>query len=222
MPDRFGFAVPLRGGSGQAAAPTGLRVIKTHMPLDGLPCSPAARYVCVVRDPKDVFVSSYHFARAAFMGPLMPTVDAWLAAYLSADAPGGSWARHLASAWRLRERANVLFLTYERMHSDLPAAVDGIAAFMGVELSASERSVVIERSSFADMKKIGHKFDPPGAPWSHGRGAMIRRGERGASRELLTAQQQRRIDDHWRAELTRLGCDFAYDAAFNSAQSPAN
>jgi hypothetical protein len=66
------------------------------------------------------------------------------------------------------------------------------------------------------MKMIGHKFDSPGAPWASTQGTMMRRGERGASGELLSAEQQRRIDDYWRAELERIGCDFPYDTAFGA------
>ena len=214
MTTRAGYAIPLADDEPQRSAPTGLRVIKTHMALDALPYSPAGRYICVVRDPKDVFVSSYHFTRAMILGPLMPSVAAWLDTYLSPDTALGSWARHVASGWRLRDRSNVLFLTYEAMRSDLPAAVDKIAAFMGVELELDERAAVIERSTFAYMKKIGHKFDAPGAPWANAGGSMMRRGESGKSAELISAEQQRRIDDYWRAELVRLDCDFPYDAEF--------
>jgi hypothetical protein len=31
---------------------------------------------------------------------------------------------------------------------------------------------------------------------------------------LLSAGDQERVDDYWRAELARLECDFPYDAAF--------
>jgi hypothetical protein len=211
---RARYAIPLGDEEPQRSAPTGLRVIKTHMALDALPYSPAARYICVVRDPKDVFVSSYHFTRAMVLGPLMPSVEAWLDAYLSPDTALGSWACHVNSGWRLRDKRNVLFLTYESMRADLPAAVDKIAKFMGVTLAPDERAAVIERSSFEYMKKIGHKFDSPGAPWANPAGSMMRRGESGKSGELISAEQQRRIDDYWRAELARLECDFPYDAEF--------
>ncbi|HUQ52232.1 MAG TPA: sulfotransferase domain-containing protein [Gammaproteobacteria bacterium] len=211
---RADYAIPLANEEPQRSAPTGLRIIKTHMALDALPYSPAARSICVVRDPKDVFVSSYHFTRAMVLGPLMPSVEAWLDAYLSPDTTLGSWARHVHSGWRLRNKGNVLFLTYESMRADLPATVDKIAAFMGVTLAPDERAAVIERSSFAYMKKIGHKFDAPGAPWATSAGSMLRRGESGKSAELLSPEQQRRIDDYWRAELARIECDFPYDEQF--------
>jgi len=224
LPPNAEFSVPLSEDGPRRAAPTGLKVIKTHLPLGPVPFSRVARYICVVRDPKDVFVSGYHFSRATLFGPLMPSVRNWLDTYLSPDTPLGSWAEHVASYWRVRQEPNVLFLTYERMRADLPGTIDRIAAVMGVTLAAAERAAVIERSTFEYMKKAGHKFDPPDSPWSTSRGAMVRRGERGSSGELLSAADQRRIDDYWRAELTRIRCDFPYDAEFNVApqeQQPA-
>ncbi|HZF29320.1 MAG TPA: sulfotransferase domain-containing protein [Gammaproteobacteria bacterium] len=216
-PPRARYAVPLADDRPRAAAPTGLRVIKTHLALDRVPYSPAARYVCVVRDPKDVFVSSYHFIRS-HVGFLMPPVWAWLDAYLSPDTALGSWAAHLASYWRARDRSNVLFLTYEQMRGDLGSAVDAVAALMGVELTADERVAVVRQSTFAHMKGIENKFETRGAPWSSASGAMIRRGEQRASGEMLSATDQVRVDDYWRAELARMECDFPYDAAFGVTQ----
>ena len=211
LPDRAGYSLPLGDDRPRAACPTGLRVIKTHVALGPVPYSAAARYVCVVRDPKDVFVSSYHFLRNGMLGPAMPSVQGWLDAYLSPDTALGSWAEHLQSFWSVRERNNVLFLTYEQMRADLAGTVDKVAAFMGVTLTADERAAVVEQSTFAHMKSIGHKFDAPGTT-----GAMMRRGERGKSGELIPAADQKRIDDYWRAELKRIGSDFPYDEAFGA------
>ena len=217
IPSRTRYALPVDDDAPRQDCPTGLRVVKTHLPLAGeLPYVPAARYIAVVRDPKDVFVSGYHFCRSMFLGRLMPSVADWLDVYLSPDTPIGSWAEHVASYWRERAKPNVLFLTYEQMRGDLPGTVDRIATFMGVQLNEDERAAVIERSTFQYMKNIGHKFEPPGPPWAKSKGAMMRRGERGASHELLTREQQQRIDDYWRAELAALGCDFAYDEAFGA------
>jgi hypothetical protein len=219
MPDEWGYALPISDDRPRAECPTGLRVIKTHLALGAVPYAPGARYVCVVRDPKDVFVSSHHFIRSMGLGPAMPSVAGWLESYLSPDTALGSWAEHLQSYWRIREQPNVLFLTYEQMRADLPGTVDKIAALMGVVLTADERAAVVEQSTFAHMKKIGRKFDAQGSPWASGAGAMMRRGERGSSGELISAADQRRIDDYWRAELKRIGSDFPYDEAFGASSS---
>lgn len=215
FPDRFRYTVALSDALWRSS-PTQLRVIKTHLPIGRIEYNDQARYIWVVRDPKDVFVSSYHFLRSIMLGPLMLPLEEWLDIYLSEDTFNGSWAEHLHSGWQRRDRANVLFLTYEEMKADRPEAIDRIAALMNVDLSADERDSVAALSSYEHMKSISHKFDTIGIspPWIDPRGTMVRRGRAGGSAELLSPQQQRRIDDYWRGELARLGSDFPYDRHF--------
>jgi hypothetical protein len=135
MPDRYRYAVPLSDESVRQSTPTGLRVIKTHLEFDDLVYTPNARYIWIARDPKDVFVSSYHFMRSSMLGPLMPSVDRWLDLYLSPDTFMGSWAEHLRGGWENRRRPNVLFTTYEEMKADLPGVISRIARLMRIGLS---------------------------------------------------------------------------------------
>lgn len=216
VPPRFRMAVE-PADSQWLNSPTGLRVIKTHSAWDDIVYCPAAKYIWVVRDPKDVFVSSYHFIKSLLLGRLMPTPMQWLGLFLSPKTPEGSWAKHVDGGWRNRHRDNVLFLTYEEMKADLPGAVRKMAALMGVALTEAEFAAVVAQSSFAHMKTIEHKFDPPGMPWAKSKGAMIRRGERGVADEFLNDMQKRRVDNYWRAELRSLGSDFPYDEAFAAA-----
>lgn len=224
MPEQNRYAVSLSDATTWRNAPTGLRAIKTHLPFSQLTYTPAARYVVVVRDPKDVFVSSYHFLRSTMLGPMMPSVRRWLDLFLSGDAFCGAWSEHLDGGWRRRHEPNVLFLTFEEMKADLENAVRRIAALMEVELTPAELERVVTRSSYAYMKSVGDKFDTRGLspPWARPRGAMVRRGEHGSAAELLGAAEQRRIDDYWRHELTRLRSDFPYDATYAAPQMPAS
>ena len=41
-------------------AQTRRRVIKSHLPLDAVPFFPELRYLVVVRDPRDVFMSFWN------------------------------------------------------------------------------------------------------------------------------------------------------------------
>jgi len=114
----------------------------------------------------------------------------------------------------------VLFLTYEELKSDHVGSVRRIAEFMGVDLTLGELAAVVEQSTFASMKANVSKFEPGRmVPWAK-EGAMIRRGTSGGSSELLTPEQQQRIDAHCRAELKRLGCDFPYDAVYGRRTAP--
>jgi hypothetical protein len=209
------LVVPVEDETPWRAAPTQLRIIKTHLHAAQVPYSPEARYICVVRDPKDVFVSSYHFIRDGTLGALMPSKEKWLSTYLSRDAISGSWAEHLYGWWQMRQRPNVLFLTYEQMQRDLTGSVRRMATLMGVALSETQLADVLRQASFEHMKSIAHRFDlGTRHPAHRAGGRMIRRGQSGGSAELLTAEEQQRIDGHFRAELASLSCDFPYSEAF--------
>lgn len=209
------FMIPLSDPSPAKLSPTGLRVIKTHLLREHVPFTRDARYIAVTRDPKDCTVSGYRFLQSLALGPLMPTVNHWVEFGLSPEFPD-PWAEHLAGWWAVRHEPNVLFITYEELKRDHAAAVRRIAEFMGVDLMPAELSSVVEKSTFASMKAAANKFEPGlVVPWGK-EGAMMRRGKSGGSSELLTPEQQRRIDDHCRAQLKRLGCDFPYDAVFGA------
>ena len=208
------IVIPLDNDSPRLRSPTGLRVIKTHEMLDNVPFTPEARYIAVTRDPKDVCVSGYHFLRSLALGPLMPSVETWVRLFLSPQFLQGQWASHLASYWAVRDRPNVLFLTYEEMRKDLSGTIGRVAKLMNVGLRPDELAEVRRRSDFAYMKREGSKFEPGQiVPWGSV-GYMIRRGASGGANELLTPEQQRRIDDYCRSELARLGCDFPYDEMY--------
>ncbi len=211
------YAVPLSDEIAWRNSPTGMRIIKTHRKLDEVPFRPEARYICVVRDPKDMLVSGYHFARDLSLGPMMPSVATWVEYSFTPGFPFCTWGDHLYSYWQVRGRANVLFMTYEEMKKDLPGTVNRIAAFLKVDLTREEHAEIVRKSTFGYMKQIQHRFDTGMlAPWSKPEGRVLRRGEAGGSGELLTPALQKRIDDHWRAELERLGCDFPYERAFSA------
>ncbi len=78
------YAIPEDDPSVWIASPEQKRVIKTHYNWELLPYSEEARYIAVIRDPKDVFVSNYHFF-GSVIGPAMP--------------PGG----HMAEVVSIRE-----------------------------------------------------------------------------------------------------------------------
>jgi hypothetical protein len=212
------FAVTMDDERVRHGADHGLKIIKCHLPLDHIGYCAEGCYIWVIRDPKDVLVSSYHFTRSIALGPMMPSLARWLDVFLSPDSWLGSWAEHVRGGWERRHLSNVLFLTYEEMKSDAPSAIGRMADLMQVDLTAAELDEVLRRSSFEYMKPRGHKFDTVGMspPWVKPHGAMIRSGRKGSASELLSKDEQRRIDDYWRAELIRIGCDFPYDEHYGS------
>ncbi len=206
---------PLHSDSIRKMSPTGMRVIKTHLSAHYVPFNDLAKYLIVIRDPKEVFVSSYPFV-GSLAGPIMPSVDVWLGQFLTKYWSmnfGNTWAEHTASYWALRDKPNVLVCSYTKLKQDPEAGIRKVAETLGVELTEEELAKVIHRSSVQYMKSINHKFNPMGGnslPWGSNF-VMIRKGETGNSSEMISREQQIRIDQHFMQELKDLNSDFPYE-----------
>ncbi|MEM7117156.1 MAG: sulfotransferase domain-containing protein [Chloroflexota bacterium] len=205
---------PLSDTSMAERSPTGLRVIKSHLEDEYVPYSKEAVYISVVRDPKDVVVSTFHFENGFFermVGGGVP-LDAYVEAFLAKGFIYANWADHVASWWRLREYENVLLLSFEAIKEEPERAIRAIAELMGVELSSDQLAKVVHKSSYAYMKANNHKFSPPTPPDypEQGQITMIREGQSGESARVLSDAQRQAIDQFCADELAALGSDFPY------------
>ncbi|MGB1252670.1 MAG: sulfotransferase domain-containing protein [Candidatus Promineifilaceae bacterium] len=201
-----------------ANAPTGLRIIKSHLDAAFVPYTSEAKYICVVRDPKDVLVSSFHFENGfieRMVGDGVP-LDAYVEGFLLKRFIYNGWAEHIASWWALRERENVLVLSFEAMKRAPERAIEQIATLMKVSLSAEQFAKVAHKSSYAYMKANDHKFSPPTPPdyQTQGQISMIRQGRVGAGQSALSAEQRDAIDQFCIEQLQLLGSDFPYQTHY--------
>jgi hypothetical protein len=205
------YAIPLELATEWKSAPEPKRVIKTHFNWELLPWAEEARYIAVVRDPKDVFVSAYLFMRDSGRGA-MPSVDTMHRLLVTGRfLLGGSWPANAAGYWAQRTRGNVLVVSYKAMKRDLEKIVRQVAEFLGIEVPDDVIGDVCRKSSFEYMKAIDHKFGMfPALPWSN-RAEMVRSGKQGGAGELLGPERQHAIDEHCMAELKRLGSDLPYE-----------
>jgi len=205
-----GYAVPITD-AGWKASPERKRAVKTHLDWDLFPYSEQARYIMVIRDPKDVFVSGFHFFKQSMMGRGVST-ETWLKLFQSESFPmGGSWAVNAAGYWAQRHRPNVLVLSFKAMKRDLEGTVRKVADFMDVHLPEEAMREVCAKSSFGYMKRVEKQFDMWDLiPW-RGHSPMIRKGSQGGSSELLSIEQQRAMDAYFMGELKRLGSDLPYE-----------
>ncbi|MCB9230580.1 MAG: sulfotransferase domain-containing protein [Bacteroidia bacterium] len=202
---------PLNENPPRLSPHTGLRCIKANSYPTIVPWSEKARYVGVIRDPKEILVSSYHFFPANFGLTGHYGVQEWVDLFQSNEFFAGSWARHTAELWAMRDRPNVLILQFHEMKKDLPAAVRKVVDFLGLSLTEAQIQQVIAKSGYKYMESIDEKFGPPILPLvGKAPPKMMRKGASGGSGELLSPAQQQSIDDWARSELTRLGSDFPY------------
>lgn len=200
-------------------SPTGLRIIKTHYERAYVPYNANARYIVVIRDPKEVVVSGYYFGRAMFDAVgAQYNLDQWMATLMEPDAfLFGDWAVHTASWWAMRDRSNVFVVTYGELKREMTTIIQQIAKFIGVQLSSAEFDMVVEKSSFAWMKANDSRFRAlmmPQIMKNRKRPLMIRSGSSGKSGELLTSEQQVAVDQLFIGRLQQLGSDFPYAEIF--------
>lgn len=193
----------------------GRRFLKSHLPFDGLPYWPTTRYVVVCRDPRDVFMSLANhygayteFAYAMMNGgedfagdPLPPCPEdvhelwrGWMTrGWFEWESEGWPfWANlnHTATYWPFRHLPNIMLLHYSDMLADLDGAVRRIAAFCDIAVDDDLVARVVERTTFANLKKaaIDQEKRGPDIPevFRGGQATFFHKGRNGRWRDVLT------------------------------------
>jgi hypothetical protein len=204
------FEKSRRSGRGFEMRPSP-RLFKSHLPHAEIPRGPC-KYIYVARDGKDVAVSNYHLHRTYFQ--YEGTFAEFFERFLQGDIGYGSWFEHVAGWWAHRHDPNVLFLTYEELTRDLEGCLRRISAFCGLEVSPERLPAILERCSFAFMKKHESQFDPA-MEWLWEQGvhlnSFLRAGRVGDGATYLDSRQAARFDRAYRRYLG--GTGFATPAA---------
>ncbi len=147
-------------------SPTGLRVVKTHLGIDYVPYAEAAKYLTVIRDPKEVLVSSYYFL-GGLLGVLSHvSIDDWFELFMEPGSLIDEWVSHTVGFWQWRTRPNVLVLDFGELKRQPQQCIARIATTMGVDLLDEQLARVVERSSFKYMKTHEARFAPPRPPFT--------------------------------------------------------
>lgn len=183
------------------------RLFKTHLAYAQI--NKGARYIHVIRDPKDVLVSFYSFLSAGIIDPRCISIETFADAWLLADqlaergdpaAPFGPYLynywQHLLDWWSARDQAPVLTLAYEHMRQDLTTNVARIARFMGIDTNPELVDLASRQASFTFMAEHKDQFSDQIPGVAH-RLEKVVRGEVGAHRKVLSPTLAARIDAAW-------------------------
>ncbi|XP_075969854.1 sulfotransferase 1C4-like [Anticarsia gemmatalis] len=146
------IATPITGKLALMPSP---RFVKTHLPLSLLPPSllDTSKVVYVARDPRDVAVSSYHLARLFKIMDFPGTFKDYWNLFVKDLVNLSPFFPHIKEAWDVRHHPNMLFLFYEELIKDLPAAVLRVADFLGKELTEEQLARLCDHLSFENFRK---------------------------------------------------------------------
>jgi hypothetical protein len=128
------------------------RIIKSHECFD--PRYPKVIYI--VRDPRDVAVSQYHYHRKLMkIGDDSP-IETFVNRFLAGETcPHGSWGQNVASWLSTSEGSSrFLLLRYEDMLADTDRELGKIVEFVGISANPEQISRAVERSSVGRMRKL--------------------------------------------------------------------
>ncbi|KAK2174926.1 hypothetical protein NP493_767g01071 [Ridgeia piscesae] len=157
MEDRFPqleYTIP---GLAALEAEKGPRLLKTHLPYEMLPqnvqTEGKTKVIYIMRNPKDVCVSSYFYSRMHLFLNYQSDLAHYCSSFLSGRVNFGPWWDHMKSYWEHRYDPNILVITYEDMLQDPSKTIQSIASFLGKDLSTKQVARIAKYCSFDEMKK---------------------------------------------------------------------
>ncbi|XVF49909.1 hypothetical protein PTKIN_Ptkin04bG0053900 [Pterospermum kingtungense] len=163
------------------------------------------RIVSIWRDPKDVFVSQWHFMKK-LRSKELPTISLEEAYELFCQGVShyGPFWDHVSGYWKasLESPEKILMLKYEDMKREPSVQIKRLAEFLGLPFSLEEQNEgvvqeIIKLCSFDSLSdlQVNKASDDPsnkGRPVKNP--DFFRKGEVGDSRNHLTAEMAESID----------------------------
>jgi hypothetical protein len=128
------------------------RYIKSHDPYR----PNYRRVVFIVRDPRDVAVSYYHFVRKAKMLPADATMDEFMQRFLEGRIdPYGSWGENVGSWLGARKgSADFMIVRYEDLLANAEAELARIAEMLGLPSDEELLRRAVENSRADRMREL--------------------------------------------------------------------
>jgi aryl sulfotransferase len=183
------------------------RCIKTHLPLDGLPFYDDVKYIVVARDARDVCLSLWHHHRQSVLAPRGTLAAAaggdtdddefrhfWRGWTTRGWFPGETegypyWGnlRHTQQWWRCHGRANVLFVHFDDLLTDLESAILRVAEFLDIRVGRTIAATIATRLGFVSVKRNARRILPTaGRLLRGGADTFFNRGGKGGWSTVLS------------------------------------
>ncbi|CAK9159164.1 unnamed protein product [Ilex paraguariensis] len=190
VPDLTSFAPP--------------RLFSTHLPFVSLPKSvqdSACKLVYLCRDPRDIFVSFWHFTNK--LRPLNQGnnhLEEMFDLFCTGVSLSGPFWDHAVGYWKesLKNPRRVFFLKYEEMKEQPAYHLKRIAQFLGCPLSTEEEAEgvvneILKLCTFDNLSNLEVNMNGKLAS-GEANSAFFRRGEVGDWKNYLTGEMVERFD----------------------------
>ncbi|KAG4075339.1 hypothetical protein HA402_003130 [Bradysia odoriphaga] len=133
--------------------------IKTHIEGNSHPWNPHAKYIIVLRNPKDALVSFYyHHTSSPEYGIPDLSFDNFFELFMDGEVECGSYFDWVLSWWQRKDFDNVMVTTYEGRLKDPVGDVTQIAEFLNIVYDDDIIKRTVEMSSFGAMRKAVNEW----------------------------------------------------------------
>jgi hypothetical protein len=183
------------------------RIIKSHECFD--PRYP--RVINIVRDPRDVVVSQYHYHRKIRKIADDSPIEKFVTRFLAGETcPHGSWGQNIAT-WLYTSEGNprYLQLRYEDLIADTPRELAKVVSFLNLPSSPELIAQAVERSSADRMRQLEKQQDHGLYRNSRKDMTFVRAAGSGGWRKDLPADQVARLESAWGPLMHHLGYELA-------------
>jgi hypothetical protein len=196
------------------------RILKSHEPFDVR----FRKVIYLVRDPRDVAISEYHFdLKKRYIAADM-TLEQFLKPFIAGETSSyGSWWEHAAS-WIGPRYGNPAFLLvrYEDLLADPVGETAKIAEFLGIQADEGRLKTAVERSSADRMRKL-EKQDAD--KWTGTKNTIqdipfVRTAKSGGWKDSLPRDAVEQIEVAWFPLMNFLGYDLASKELDSKAVPP--
>ncbi len=185
------------------------RIIKSHECFD--PRYP--RVIYIVRDPRDVVVSQYHYHRKIRKIENDSPIEKFVTRFLAGETcPHGSWGQNIAT-WLYTSEGNprFLLLRYEDLIEDTARELAKVVAFLHFSAGPEPIAQAVERSSADRMRKLEKtQTDKNGLMRGSRKDlSFVRAAGSGGWRSELPAPMIARIEAAWGPLMQHLGYELS-------------
>ncbi|XP_062382291.1 sulfotransferase 2B1-like isoform X2 [Sardina pilchardus] len=192
------------------------RIFATHFHYNMMPESffkVKPRVLYVLRHPKDVFTSSFHYHKMASFLVNPGTVDEFMEKFLTGKVMFGSWFDHVKGWTHVKDQEHILYIFYEEMIMDLKESVRKMSSFLGKSLSQEVIADIADHCVFKNMKtnKMSNYSLVSSEIFDQKKSAFLRKGTTGDWKNTLTEAQSDHFDAVYEEKMKNVKFHFVWD-----------
>jgi len=192
------------------------RMFATHYHYNMMPPSffeVKPKVICLMRNPKDVFTSSFHYYGMTSFLVNPGSQTEFLRKFLDGKVMFGSWFDHVKGWLNAEDKERVMYISYEEMIMDLKDSVGRIAQFLEKSLDAEVTEKIADRCVFKNMKQnnMSNYSQVPRGFMDQTKSEFLRKGIAGDWKNQLTDAEAEYFDAVYKDKMKDVKYKFAWD-----------